>query len=194
MCTARAEALDFGRPRPRRRGRPAFYRGRPPDAGSERTGSVGGSSNRLLRDRDGRLAYADGGDDRGEQAKYGEGVEPAAEAAGGVLEPADDWGAGAAAQDADRVDPGDAARQGRPGQEYRRQREEMSLRRVEADRGDRQPQYGPVGVADQPGDHAAHGHSRAGGGQGPPPLVLAIGITAPGDHPDRAERVWDPRC
>ena len=108
MCTARAEALDFGRPRPRRRGRPAFYRGRPPDAGLERTGSVGGSSNRLLRDRNGRLAYADGGDDGGEQAKNGEGVEPTAKAAGDIFEPADDRGAGAAAQNADRVDPGDA--------------------------------------------------------------------------------------
>ena len=108
MCTARAEALDFGRPRPHRRGRPAFYRGRPPDAGSERTGSVGGSSNRLLRDRNGRLAYADGGDDGGEQAKNGEGVEPTAKAAGDIFEPADDRGAGAAAQNADRVDPGDA--------------------------------------------------------------------------------------
>src|SRR5438132_12078122 len=128
MCTARAEALDFGRPRPRRRGRPAFYRGRPPDAGLERTGSVGGSSNRLLRDRKGRLAYADGGDDGGEQTKYGERVEPAAKAAGGIFEPADYRGAGAAAQDADRVDPGNAARQGRPRQEHRRQWEPMGVR------------------------------------------------------------------
>src|SRR6185437_1969693 len=48
-----------------------------------------------------------------------------AKAAGGIFEPADDRGAGAAAQDADRVDPGDAARQGRPRQEHRRQREQM---------------------------------------------------------------------
>jgi hypothetical protein len=43
----------------------------------------------LLRDRDGRLAYADGGDDGGEQAKYGERIEPAAKAAGGIFEPAE---------------------------------------------------------------------------------------------------------
>ena len=67
----------------------------------------------------------------------------------------------------------------------------MSLRRVEADRGDRQPQYGPVGVADQPGDQASHRHRRAGGGQVPTPLVLAIGMTAPDYHPDRAERIGD---
>src|SRR5689334_2929503 len=97
---------------------------------SERTGSVGGSSNRLLRDRNGRLAYADGGDDGGEQAKYGERVEPAAKAAGGIFEPADDRGAGAAAQDADRVDPGNAARQGRTRQEHRRQWKQMGVRRV----------------------------------------------------------------
>ena len=62
----------------------------------------------MLRDRNGRLAYADGGDDGGEQAKNGEGVEPTAKAAGDIFEPADDRGAGAAAQNADRVDPGDA--------------------------------------------------------------------------------------
>ena len=59
---------------------------------SGRIGSVGGSSNRLLRDRNGRLAYADGRNDGGEQAKYGERVEPAAKAAGGIFEPADDRG------------------------------------------------------------------------------------------------------
>jgi len=67
----------------------------------------------------------------------------------------------------------------------------MRLRRVEADRGERQPHHGPITVVEQPGDQAAHCHRRAGGGQVPPPLVLAIGITAPNDHADGPEHIGD---
>ena len=54
----------------------------------------------------GCLAHAKGSDNRGPPAIKRGRVEPAAEAAGSIFEPADDRGAGAAAQDADRVDPG----------------------------------------------------------------------------------------
>src|SRR6516162_7544142 len=77
-----------------------------------------------------RLAHADRGDDGCEQSKDGKGVESAAEASGGILEPADDRWAGAAAQDADRIDPGDAARQSWPRQKHRRQWKQMGIRGV----------------------------------------------------------------
>ena len=64
-----------------------------------------------------RLAYPDCGDDRGQQPKAGQRIEPAGEAPGVVLEPTDDRRRDAAVEDADRVDPGDAARQDRTGQE-----------------------------------------------------------------------------
>src|SRR5271169_5073777 len=125
------------------RGKRVLLRDRSPWSGGLPSRSVAGRRLECpWHDLYGRLAHADGRDARGEQPKYSECVEPTAKAAGGVFEPADDRGAGAAAQDTDRVDPGDPARQGRPGQEW--QREQMRLRRVEADRGERQPHHGPI--------------------------------------------------
>ena len=56
-----------------------------------------------------RLAHPDRRDDRGQHPKAGQRIEPAGEIPGVVLEPTDDRRRDAAAEDADRVDPGDGA-------------------------------------------------------------------------------------